>query len=322
MSFQVLHSWEEARAARTASAVAVGNFDGVHRGHQLLFAHAGEAARRNGWLPLALTFAPHPARILRPDRAPRLLSTLEQRLGWMREAGLERAVVLPFTQELAGWGPEEFARRVLHEALDARLVVVGDNFRFGKGAAGNVGTLAEMGRRYGFATGIVTGLVIRGMTASSSEIRGLIEAGEVARAARLLGRPYGLSGEVVRGHGIGHKQTVPTLNLKTGAEILPAVGVYVSSVLDLATGERWASVTNVGFRPTFGGKELSIESFVLSPFDGKQPERIRVEFHLHLRAERGFADAAALKAQILRDVARAQAWRRRAKRWVEQCVSD
>lgn len=318
MSFQILHSWEEARTARAASAVAVGNFDGVHRGHQLLFARASDAARRAGLVTVALTFAPHPARILRPDRAPRLLSTLEQRLGWMREAGVERAVVLPFTRELAGWGPEEFARRVLHEGLDARVVVVGDNFRFGKGAAGNVETLEEMGRRYGFATDVVTGLVIRGMTASSSEIRGLIERGEVARAARLLGRPYGLSGEVVRGRGIGHKQTVPTLNLKTAAEILPAVGVYVSSVLDLATGERWESVSNVGFRPTFGGEELSIESYVLSPFEGSVQERIRVEFHERLRAERGFADAVALKAQILRDVARAQAWHRRVKRWVRQ----
>ncbi|MEP7361674.1 MAG: bifunctional riboflavin kinase/FAD synthetase [Acidobacteriota bacterium] len=318
MSFRVFHSLEEARDVAGPAAVTIGNFDGVHRGHQMLFAQVEDAGRVNGWASTALTFAPHPARILKPEKAPRLLSTLEQRLGWMREAGLDQAVVLPFTRELSELAPEEFVRQILIEALDTRLVVVGDNFRFGRRAAGDIGTLQEMGRQFGFKTSIVCGLTVRGVAVSSSEIRALIEAGRVARAGRLLGRPYGLSGEVVAGHGIGRTQTVPTLNLKTAAEILPAAGVYVTSVSDLESGLRWASVTNIGFRPTFGGQEFSIESFVLSSFAEPAPARIRVEFHHRLREERAFPDAGALKAQILRDVARAQAWHRRAGAWTNR----
>jgi len=315
MSFRVFHSREEALQAAGPRAVTIGNFDGVHRGHQMLFAAIEEAARVNGWAAAALTFAPHPARVLKPHAAPRLLSTLEQRLGWMREGGLDQAVVLPFTQELAELSPERFAKEILADTLATRLVVVGDNFRFGKGAAGDIGTLHEMGRRFGFETAIVSGLTVRGVTVSSSEIRSLIEAGRVSWAGRLLGRPYGLSGEVVAGHGVGRTQTVPTLNLKTAAEILPAVGVYVTSVSDLDSGRRWRSVTNVGFRPTFNGRELAIESYLLSPFEEAAPGRIRVEFHRRLREERAFPDAAALKAQIMRDVARAQAWHRRTAAW-------
>ena len=322
MSFRVFHSLEEARGTAGPAAVTIGNFDGVHRGHQMLFSRVEDSGRANGWASTALTFAPHPARILKPERAPRLLSTLEQRLGWMREAGLDQAVVLPFTRELAELDPETFVRRVLVEALDTRLVVVGDNFRFGKGASGDIGTLQEMGRRFGFETGILCGLFVRGVQVSSSEIRSLIEGGRVAWAGRLLGRPYGLSGEVVAGHGIGRTQTVPTLNLKTAAEILPAPGVYVTSVSDLEDGRRWQTVTNVGFRPTFGGQELSIESFVLSSFAEPTPKRIRVEFHRRLREERAFPDAGALKSQILRDVTRAQAWHRRWIAWTRRSVSS
>ena len=318
MSFRVFHSLEEARGAAGPAAVTIGNFDGVHRGHQTLFAEVEDAGRANGWASTALTFAPHPARILKPERAPRLLSTLEQRLGWMREAGLDQAVVLPFTRELSELEPEAFVRQILVDALDTRLVVVGDNFRFGKGASGDIDALQEMGRRFGFETSIVGGLSVRGVPVSSSEIRSLIEAGRVSWACRLLGRPYGLSGEVVAGHGVGHKQTVPTLNLKTAAEILPARGVYVTSVWDLEDGRGWESVTNIGFRPTFGGQELSIESFVLSSFAEPSPKRIRVEFHRRLREERAFPDATALKAQIMLDVTRAQAWHRRCRKQVER----
>ena len=322
MSFRVFHSVEEARGVAGPAAVTIGNFDGVHRGHQMLFARVEDAGRANGWKSTALTFAPHPARILKPERAPRLLSTLEQRLGWMREAGLDQAVVLPFTRELSELSPEEFVRRILVETLDTRLVMVGDNFRFGKGASGDIGTLQELGGRLGFQTCIASGLIVRGVPVSSSEIRSLIEAGRVAWAGRLLGRPYGLSGEVVSGQGIGRAQTVPTLNLKTAAEILPAPGVYVTSVLDLDTGRRWESVTNVGFRPTFGGRELTVESFVLSSFTEPAPVRIRVEFHRRLREERAFPDASALKAQIMRDVTRAQAWHRRVAAWTRRPVSS
>jgi riboflavin kinase/FMN adenylyltransferase len=152
---------------------------------------------------------------------------------------------------------------------------------------------------------------------STSEVRGRIESGDVAKAARLLGRPYGISGEVVTGQGIGSKQTVPTLNLDTRAEVVPRDGVYITRTRDLDSGRRWNSITNIGVRPTFGNGERSIETFLLEPLESA-PARIGVEFLRRVREERKFEDAAALKQQILRDVARAQAYFRRLARWVRR----
>jgi riboflavin kinase/FMN adenylyltransferase len=192
---------------------------------------------------------------------------------------------------------------------------VGENFRFGRGQGGGVSTLRELGERLGFLTEVVPGFRLRGRMVSSSEVRRLIEAGRVGTAGRLLGRCYALEGEVVSGRGVGSRQTVPTLNLATPAEVLPPNGVYVTRVRDLDSPRRWPAVTNVGNRPTFGGGELSVESFLLTGLEGEAPRRIAVEFRRRLRDERKFESPEALKAQILRDVARAQAYFRRLDRW-------
>lgn len=294
------------------TALTIGNFDGVHLGHQRLIHRVLDFARRLDLTPALLTFDPHPAKIVAPERAPRLLTTLAQRKKLIRAAGIERIEALPFTPEVAKLTAEEFIEQIVAGALAARAVVVGHNFRFGHRAAGDVHLLRELGRKYGYETEAVDPVAWRGIPISSSEIRRRIQAGDLSRACRLLGRPYVLEGKVVHGHGIGSKKTVPTLNLATPAEVLPAGGVYITETSDLDRGSRWRSVTNVGYRPTFGSDDrLHIESFLIEPLEGPSPGAIGVEFLKRLREERKFESAEALKAQILRDVARANAYFRR-----------
>jgi riboflavin kinase/FMN adenylyltransferase len=307
---RIFRSLEEARGAFGPSALTIGNFDGVHAGHVRILRRVGEVARENGWKPSVLTFDPHPTKIVAPSRSPRLMTTPEQRCRLMEQEGIEQVLILPFTRDVAQLTPEQFVRDVLVEALDVKAVMVGENFRFGHKHAGDTRLLREMGAQLGFRVEVITGLTLRRAMVSSSEIRRLVESGDVSRAGRLLERPFALEGEVVHGHGVGAKQTVPTLNLSTQAEVLPATGVYITSTQDL-DGPRWPSVTNVGYRPTFGGSELSIETFLLTPLEGPAPRRIRVEFLLRLRDEKKFESPEQLKAQILRDVRRAQTYFRR-----------
>jgi riboflavin kinase/FMN adenylyltransferase len=217
-------------------------------------------------------------------------------------------VVLPFTEELSRLGPEEFVRRILKEGLDARAVVVGENFRFGRRQAGDTRLLAELGRQYGFLTEVMPAVRRRGRPVSSSEIRGLIERGEVAFAARLLGRPYALEGAVVPGRGIGSRLTVPTLNLAPAEKVLPATGVYITrtSAAGHGPGPLWPSVTNVGYRPSFSGDRLIVETHLLQKPGGAAPRGIRIEFLRRLREERKVPSAEELRSQILRDAARAR----------------
>ncbi len=310
MTPRIYRGLEEA-AGFGPSALTIGNFDGVHGGHREIFRRLTAIGRAEGWKPSVLTFDPHPAKVVAPARAPKLLSTVEQRCAWMGEAGIEQVLVLPFGAEMAALTAGEFVERILAGKLGARAVLVGGNFRFGKGAAGDADFLRRVGGPLGIRVEVVAGQLVRGRMISSTEIRRLIVAGEVSKAARLLGRPYALEGEVVAGRGVGSRQTVPTLNLATSAEVLPATGVYVTRTCDLDSARRWPSVTNVGRRPTFGGERLSIESFLLEGLEVAAPARIRVELLLRLRDERKFDDAASLKAQILRDAARARSYFRR-----------
>ena len=304
----------EVPASFGPAAVTIGNFDGVHAGHRHIMRRTVEIAREHGWRSAVLTFDPHPMRLLAPERAPRLLTTLEQRCDWIAAQGIERVLVLPFTREISQLTPEEFVRLILVDRLHARAVLVGENFRFGNRAAGNTETLRELGARHGFQTEVVGAIRRRNRVVSSSEVRRLIESGNVALACRLLERPFALEGAVVPGQGIGSRQTVPTLNLETGSEVLPAVGVYVTRTFDSGDGRVWESITNVGRRPTFGGDKLTIETFLLSAFDGETPAAIRVEFLRRVREERKFESPEALKVQIFKDVGRAQIYFRRVRR--------
>lgn len=293
------------------SVLTIGNFDGVHAGHRQLLRRVIELGREHRLKPAVLTFDPHPTRVVAPHRAPRLLTSIEERIALIRQQGVEEVVVLPFTSEVAHLSPLEFVDRIVVGQLHARIVMVGDNFRFGHKQAGDINTLSDLGQRFGFETQIVDAVRRRGRVVSSSEIRRLIEEGNVAMSGRLLERPYSLSGDVVSGHGIGSRQTVPTLNLRTPAEVIPAEGVYITCTRDSETDERWNSITNVGTRPTFGGGDLTVETFLLSSFDGLTPGRVSVEFLRRVREERKFDSAEALKQQILRDVGRAQTFFRR-----------
>lgn len=309
--WRVFHSLEDTPADFGPSALTIGNFDGVHLGHRRLFRNVVDAAREHGWKASVLTFDPHPTKVVAPEKAPKLISTTEERLELMLGAGIQQILVMPFDEALRQLSPEDFARRILVDKLGVQAVFVGDNFRFGHKQAGDVALLAELGKTLGFETHIVPGVELRGHMVSSSVVRERIRAGDVSRAGRMLQRAFALSGDVVSGFGIGSKQTVPTLNLATEAEVLPADGVYVTRTLDLESGREWPSITNIGMRPTFEGQQRTIETFLLEPLSGETPKRIEVQFLHWIRGERKFADASELKQQILRDAGRAQAFHRR-----------
>ena len=314
--FRIFRSLDEVPAGFGPSAVSIGNFDGLHSGHRAILRRVSEVARENGWNPSVLTFDPHPAKVVAPERAPRLMTTPDQRCDLMREEGITQVLILPFNQEVAHFTPERFVKEILVGRLGVRAAFVGGNFRFGYQQAGDVTVLARLGEQFGFSTEVTHAVSLRGQMVSSSVIRRLTEAGRVELASRMLERPFFLEGKVGPGHGIGSKQTVPTLNLVEYGEILPAVGVYMTETRDLDRNRLWPSVTNVGFRPTFGGSNLSVETHLLEPLAPPSPERIRISFLRHLREEKRFDSPQELKAQILHDAERARAYFRRLKRWV------
>jgi phosphoribosyl 1,2-cyclic phosphate phosphodiesterase len=285
------------------SVIAIGTFDGIHLGHQKVLEYAIERARENGAVATALTFEPPPVKVLRPEMAPARISTNEQRIEWFRAVGMEAAVVMPFTKELAALPAEEFVERILVRQLDVRTVVVGDNFRFGNKQAGDVKFLRELGMRDGFEVVVHPPVMVGGKIVSSTLIRKLVSAGDVGHAARLLGRPFAMTGEVVNGTGMGRKFTFPTLNLKPEQELLPGRGVYITrTVLEGETRSR-RSVTNVGMRPTFHGTALVVETHLLDYSGDFAAARIEVRFWKRMREEKKFAGARELREQIALDIA-------------------
>jgi len=288
------------------SIVTIGNFDGVHAGHREILRRVAAVAGERGLVPVVLTFDPHPARVLAPERAPKLIHTVGQRLRRMESEGVQAALLLPFSMEFARLSPEEFARTVLAETLRARVVIVGDDFRFGHKQAGDIATLRELGKTLGFEVESAGAIQRRAERISSTAIRKLVEAGRVSRACRMLGQPFALEGPVVSGYGIGKQKTVPTLNLAPENELLPKTGVYVTRTRDRETGRAWNSITNVGRRPTFEGRDLTYETFLLDPFDGNTPRRIEVAFLYFIREEKKFDTSELLREQIVKDVTRAK----------------
>jgi riboflavin kinase/FMN adenylyltransferase len=289
-----------------APAVTVGNFDGVHRGHQALLAETVRQARAVGGHAVVLTFDPHPARVLSPERAPAALTTLDQKAEELARAGADVLALLPFTEALSRESPAEFARLVLAGAVRARQVIVGEGFRFGRGRSGDVGELRRLGQDLGFEVHAVPPVDEDGAAVSSSRIREHLGRGEVAAARRLLGRSYSVDGRVVKGDGRGRTLGIPTANLESANEILPARGVYACRVR-LAAGEPFhAAVGNRGTRPTFGGRGETLEVHLLDFDQDLYGSSLRVAIEERLRDERGFAGPAELLAQIREDITRAR----------------
>jgi len=311
---RVFHSAEEIPPDFGPSVVTIGNFDGLHAGHREIMRRVTAIGRERGLTPTVFTFDPHPARVLAPDRAPKLIMTVPQRLRRLEAEGIEATLVFPFSLEFAKLTPEEFVERILAGALKARCVLVGEDFRFGYKQSGNIDTLRELGAKFGFELQAVAAIAGGGDRVSSTRIRKAISEGMVSRACRMMSAAFALAGPVVRGLGIGSKQTVPTINLAWENELVPAVGVYVTRVRDEATGTEWRSITNVGYRPTFNGEGLSVESFLLDSPPDRIPERIEVLFLARVRGERRFDSPEKLRAQILRDVSAARRFHSRAER--------
>jgi len=296
------------RASGRGSVIAIGTFDGIHLGHQRLLEFTIAKAKEKGAVAAALTFEPPPLKVLRPDVAPPRISTNQQRMDWFGAVGMEATVVLPFTKELAALEPGDFVSQILVRRLDVRAVVVGENFRFGHKHAGDVRLLRQLGMKYGFEVVVHEPVTLKGEVVSSTRIRKLVVEGDVRHAARLLGRAFALTGEVVSGTGRGRKFTFPTLNLKAEQELLPARGVYITrTVLDEEMSSH-RSVTNVGIRPTFNGSGLSVETHLLDYSGNFSPKRIEVRFWRKLRDEKKFSGAEELKEQIAKDIAAANAY--------------
>jgi len=313
--FYSAEDWAEKYVASgRGSVIAIGTFDGIHLGHQKVLEFAIARAKEIGAVATALTFEPPPVKVLRPEMAPARISTNQQRMDWFGAVGMEAAVVLPFTKELAALSPEEFVKQILGRQLKVRAVVVGDNFRFGSRQAGDVKFLREMGMREGFEVAVHEPVKLDGEVVSSTLIRKLVSEGDVRHAARLLGRPFSLTGEVVSGTGTGRKFLFPTLNLKPEQELLPARGVYITrTVLEGETSSH-RSVTNVGVRPTFNGAGLSVETHLLDYSGNFAPKTIEVRFWKRLRAEKKFAGPNELREQIGKDIARANTYFARLRR--------
>jgi phosphoribosyl 1,2-cyclic phosphate phosphodiesterase len=301
-------------ASRCGSTLAVGNFDGIHLGHQAILSASVARAREINAKATALTFDPFPQKVLRPESAPLRISTTEQRLRCFAAIGMDAAVVLPFTHDLARLSPQEFVDQILVKDLQVRAVFVGENFRFGHKQAGNARVLVELGAQRGFDVVIIPPVIHKREVVSSTIIRREIACGDVAHAGRLLGRPFVLTGKVVSGTGTGRRFTFPTLNLAAEQELLPARGVYVTRTLLEGESRTRRSVTNVGVRPTFNGSALSVETHVLESLGETSPGRIEVHFWKRLREEKKFSGHEELRAQIARDIATADRFFTRLRR--------
>lgn len=297
--------------ASEPSTVVVGFFDGVHRGHQAIVRRALEAAAGTT-RTVAVTFDRHPMEVLRPGSQPRYLMSLDRRVGTLLRLEVDLVVVLPFTLELSRQPPEDFVGEVLRARLGARHVVVGENFRFGHRAAGDVDLLRSLGTDAGFEVSAVPLLEIGGEPVSSTSIRDLLDAGDVAGASRMLGRPHIVDGTVVRGEGRGRSIGIPTANLEIDTRMqLPASGVYAGhAVVDPVpagpAGTRRPAVMNIGVRPTFGGERPVVEAHLLDTTVELYGRHLAVHFEHRLRDEQRFDGPDELVAQIRRDIDRAR----------------
>jgi riboflavin kinase / FMN adenylyltransferase len=284
--------------------LALGNFDGLHRGHLKIVERVKRGAAEHGGTPMAMTFDPHPPRVVRPDKAPPLLMTKAQKLEALHRAGISCVAVVRFTPEMSQWDPETFVRRVLVEWLRISKLWVGANFLFGHGRSGNFSTLRTLGQRYGFRADKIDPVRYKDFVVSSTRIRRLVSEGRMDEAGALMGHPYYVDGQIVHGRGRGREIGVPTANLATANELVPPHGVYATTMT--IDGIVRAGITNLGVRPTFGESDVSIETHLLNHEADLYGRNVRLSFVQRLRDERRFPDVDALRAQIDADRRRAE----------------
>lgn len=303
---QVFHKLDDVPADLGPTVATVGNFDGVHRAHAHVLQEIALRARATGTKAVAVTFEPHPTRILRPEAELKLLTPTPEKLRWLEGTGIDAVLLLPFGRDLSLMTPRQFAEEILKQRLHAREVHEGFNFRFGHKAAGNMDLLAEFGREMGFEVKVYPEMTLRGESVSSSQIRRLLAAGRASRARHLLARPFCILGTPGRGRGYGSKYTVPTINLARYEELVPKDGVYITCTR--VGTERFDSVTNVGNRPTFGAELFAIETHLLNfhPIELNPETEVEICFLERVRDEIKFPSVEALREQIGRDVKKAR----------------
>src|SRR5580765_6278753 len=302
----IFHKLADVPADFGPTLVSIGNFDGVHRAHSHVLTQIVSRARQQGAKAMAVTFEPHPVRILRPDSGLKLITPTPEKLRLLQASGLDAVLLLPFGRDLSLLTPRQFAEEILQRRLHAREVHEGFNFHFGHKAAGNVDLLAELGRELGFEVKVYPEMKLRGEPVSSSQVRKLLSEGGVSRARHLLGHPFSMLSTPGRGRGYGSKYTVPTINLNRYEELVPQDGVYITH--SRVGKECFESVTNVGNRPTFGTDSFAIETHLLNfhPIELQPGTEVEVFFLERLRDEIKFPSVEALREQIAKDVHKAR----------------
>jgi riboflavin kinase/FMN adenylyltransferase len=307
---RLFHGTDNAEIARP-TVLTLGVFDGLHLGHQLIMKTVVERARAIKAVPTVITFEPHPRAVLHPESAPPLLQTLDQKIEAMGVLGIEQTIVIHFDQAFSQIHAESFLRDTVFNRLQAKEVYLGRGFFFGHNREGNIELLRSVSERLGFFADEVPEVRLRGERIGSTRIRELLLTGRVNLARRMLGRPYGVEGPVVRGAARGQSIGFPTANIRPHNRVIPRGGVYVTATL--LAGQWRRSVTNIGTRPTFDdGTEPSIETHVLNWSGNLYGDVVRVRFLHRLRAEKKFASVGELTSQIGRDVARAERYFERA----------
>ena len=301
----VIHFPDDQRPARwTQPVLALGNFDGVHRGHRKILDRVRRVAGERGATSVVMTFDPHPPRVVRPDKAPPLLMTTAQRLEAIAAAGLQGAAIVRFTPDMSRWEPERFVQTVLVDWLRVADVWVGANFLFGHERTGTFSVLRGLGQSYGFRADKIDPVRYKDFVVSSTRIRRLVGEARMDEAAALLGRPYYVDGVIVEGKRRGRELGFPTANLETQNELVPPNGVYATIMT--IDGVVHGGVTNIGMRPTFGETVPTIETHVMDYSGNLYGQTVRLAFVQRLRDERRFENVDALRAQIDADKRRAE----------------
>lgn len=289
----------------TNSVITLGNFDGLHLGHQELVRMVMKRAAEIHGQSMVVTFRPHPLKVLAPDKCPELISIYEEKIELFKKLGIDVLIKIPFNLHFAEMTPREFVKKILCDLLGAKEIFVGFNYRFGKGREGNIETLKEMGREFGFKVNEVEQISVDGEIISSTKIRSFIKEGEVEHAARLLGRPYAITGIVIRGDSRGKSLGFPTANIASKHMIIPSNGVYAVKLYARDTCHD--GIVNIGLRPTFDTKTLAIEVHVFDFNEDLYGEEVTVYFIKKLRTEKKFDSADALITQITKDITEAKA---------------